>query len=108
MVALYARMLGITGIDSVLANFSDLEGLEKETRNARMLGFRGKFAIHPSQLEIINRHFTPTDAEIDYAKRVIVAFEEAEARGAASVALDGKMIDIPIVARARALLESIQ
>ncbi len=103
-IALYAHLIDVTPVDSVFSDVNDDEGLEKDALLAKQLGFRGKFLIHPKQLETTSRVFTPSEKEIEYAKRVVAAYEEAEARGEASVALDGKMIDIPIVERARALL----
>lgn len=104
MVALYARLTNVVAVDSVFADISDDEGLEKETLLARQLGFRGKFVIHPRQIEMVNRVFTPSKEEIERARQVVAAHEEAEARGEASVTVDGKMVDIPIAERARSLL----
>ena len=73
-------------------------------RLARRLGFGGKFLIHPSQVEPVNRIFRPTLEEIARARSVVAAFEAAIAQGFASTSLDGKMIDIPIANRARRLL----
>jgi citrate lyase subunit beta / citryl-CoA lyase len=91
-------------VDTVFSDVNDDEDLERETRLVRQLGFRGKYVIHPRQIEPVNRLFTPSKEEVEYARRVVAAYEEAEARGEASVALDGKMIDIPVVGRARDLL----
>lgn len=103
-VALYSRLTNVTAIDSVFSDVNDDEGLEKDTLLAKQLGFKGKLLVHPKQIEVANRFFTPSKKEIDYARQVVAAYEEAEARGEASVALNGKMIDIPIVERARTLL----
>jgi citrate lyase subunit beta / citryl-CoA lyase len=103
-IALWSRMTGVTAVDTVFSDVNDDEGLERETRLVRQLGFRGKYVIHPRQIEQVNRVFTPSEAETEHARRVVAAYEEAETRGEASVALDGKMIDIPVVARARDLL----
>lgn len=104
-VALFARLSGVAAVDSVFSDVGDDEGLERDTRLVKQLGFRGKFVLHPRQIDIVNRIFTPSRQEIEHAERVVAAFQEAEARGEASVALEGKMIDIPIVERARTLLE---
>lgn len=103
-IALYARLTDVTAVDSVFSDVNDEEGLERDTLLVKQLGFRGKFIIHPRQLEVVNRIFTPSEQEVDYARRVVETYEQAEARGEASVALDGKMIDIPIYQRARSLL----
>ena len=68
------------------------------------LGFKGASCIHPTQVPVLNRCYAPAPADAEYARRVINVYEETEAAGRASVSLDGKMIDIPIVDRARTLL----
>ena len=78
--------------------------LEEECRLARSLGFRGKACIHPSQVPVVNRAFTPSEPELAWARRVLAAYEEATADGRGAVALDGAMIDLPVVERARRLL----
>lgn len=103
-VALAARAAGVTAIDTPEADFKDLAHLETESLRALSVGFQGKFCIHPSQVEIVNRLFSPNPVEVEYARRVIASYEEAERQGIGAVALDGKMIDAPVVARARQLL----
>jgi len=103
-VALYARLTDVVAVDSVFSDISDDEGLEENTRLAKQLGCRGKFVIHPRQIDVVNRIFTPSDKELEWARQVVAAYEEAEARGEASVAVNGKMVDIPIAQRARDLL----
>ncbi|MCL4535774.1 MAG: CoA ester lyase [Bacteroidetes bacterium] len=103
-IALYSRLTGVTAVDSVFSDVNDDEGMEKDTLRAKQLGFRGKFLVHPRQIEVAKRIFTPSEKEVEYARQVVAAYEDAEARGEASVALNGKMVDIPIVERARALL----
>ena len=72
---------------------------------ARSLGFRGKACVHPDQVEIVNRVFTPSDEELSQARRVVEAYEQAVEEGEGVTALDGEMIDLPVVERARHLLE---
>ena len=103
-VAVAAHAAEVLGFDTPYVNFRDQEGLRRDVQAALRLGFRGKFAIHPGQLESINSMFSPSPEEIEYAQRVVDAFEEAEARGSGATSLDGKMIDVPIVKRARNLL----
>ena len=74
-------------------------------RYAKSIGFKGKFAIHPEQLDALNECFSPSPAEIAHAERVVAAFEEAERQGRGSTSLDGWVIDVPVVKRARALLD---
>lgn len=103
-VAVAARAAGVLAFDTPYVNFRDREGLEREIRSVMPLGFKGKFAIHPGQLGTINNLFSPSPQEVEYARRVVAAFEEAEARGSGATSLDGKMIDVPVVKRARNLL----
>ena len=103
-VAMAARAAGVLAIDTPYVNFRDTEGLEREVRVVLPLGFKAKFAIHPGQLETINTLFSPSQEEIEYARRVVAAFEEAEAQGSGATSLDGKVIDVPVVKRARNLL----
>lgn len=96
---------GIRGpFDLVHVDVHDAPGLEAECRLARSLGLRGKSCIHPSQLEIVNTVFAPSDAELERAQRIVVAYEQGAAQGRGAVALDGEMIDLPVVERARRLL----
>ncbi|MBN1237219.1 MAG: CoA ester lyase, partial [Gammaproteobacteria bacterium] len=79
---------------------------ERNARAAKHVGFKGQFAIHPDQVETLNRCFSPSDAEIAEAERIVAAFEEAEKRGRGSTSLDGRVIDVPVVKRARAVLRA--
>jgi citrate lyase beta subunit len=90
--------------DLVHTDTRDPEGLEAECRLARSLGFRGKACIHPAQVEIVNRVFLPTRKEVARAERVVEAYERAADEGRGAVALDGEMIDLPVVERARTIL----
>ena len=91
-------------IDRVWTDVRDGDGLEADARFARSLGFRGKACIHPDQVEIVNRVFTPSDEELTRARRVIEAYEQAVGEGEGVTALDGEMIDLPVVERARQVL----
>jgi len=104
MVAMAARAADVTPLDIVYTNFRDQEGLRRDIQLGKSLGYKGKFAIHPSQVQAINEMFSPLPEEIEYARLVVAAFEEAEAQGRGATSLEGKMIDIPIVKRARSLL----
>ena len=103
-VAVAARAAGVMALDGPFAGFRDPEGLRADAETALTLGYKGKFAIHPAQLEQINETFTPGSEEVGYARRVVQAWAEAEASGKGSTSLDGKMIDVPVVKRAKALL----
>jgi citrate lyase subunit beta / citryl-CoA lyase len=88
-------------IDGIWPDVTDNDGLRREAAQARRLGFTGKSLIHPGQIETINDVFSPNPAEVSYARRVIDAFERARTQGLGAVALDGKLLDQPIVERAR-------
>jgi citrate lyase subunit beta/citryl-CoA lyase len=99
-----ARAADIAALDTPYFRFRDQAGLESTSLAVRQQGFRGRFAIHPDQIETINRCFSPSAAEVAEAKRIVAAFEEAERNGRGSTSLDGRVIDVPVVKRARALL----
>ena len=92
-------------IDGVFPDLEDAEGLAGDIVQARRLGFGAKSTFNPRQVELINERFSPTPDELSYARRVADAFEEAVARGDASVAVGGQLVDRPIVLRAQRLLE---
>ncbi|MGA8399260.1 MAG: CoA ester lyase [Stellaceae bacterium] len=103
-----SRAAGIEApLDTVWVDLHDEEGLEASTRLALTLGFQGKMCIHPNQIAVVNRVFTPTNAEIDFAERVVAAFAQAEKEGSAAIQLDGKFIDYPIVYRAQRTLDAM-
>jgi citrate lyase subunit beta/citryl-CoA lyase len=100
-----ARAAGVGALDTPYFAFRDQEGLRKDALTAKRLGFTGKFAIHPAQIDVINDAFSPSESDIEYARRVVAAFEEAERAGSGSTSLEAKAIDAPVVKRARNLLE---
>jgi len=103
-----SRAAGIEApLDTVWVDLQDEEGLDASTRCALAMGFQGKMCIHPNQIAVVNRVFTPTNAEIDFAERVVAAFAKAEAAGSAAIQLDGKFIDYPIVYRAQRTLDAM-
>ena len=95
----------IDAIDTPFTDTTDNEGLTKDTRFAKSIGMNAKSAIHPNQIETINQIFTPTTKEVDYAKRVLMARDEAFAKGLGVFSLDGKMVDKPVIERAEKVLE---
>lgn len=104
MIVHAARAAGIAAIDTVFSDVNDVETLRKETELIRQLGFDGKSVINPRQISVVNSVFTPTEKEIANAVAVMNAIEEAEAKGSGVIALNGKMIDKPIVERAERVL----
>ena len=103
-VATAARAARVTALDGPYARYKDQEGLGEDIKQALKLGYKGKFAIHPAQLSLINSMFSPSREDIEYARKVVHAWGEAEASGKGSTSLDGHMIDVPVVRRARNLL----
>lgn len=99
-----ARAAGVLALDTPYFQFRDSEGLAENCIASKRLGFKGRFAIHPAQIEVINTSYSPSAADIDEAQRVVAAFEEAVRNGRGSTSLDGRVIDVPVVKRARALL----
>jgi len=89
-------------------DLQDREALEADIRRAKQLGFQGKQCIHPNQVEPCNKAFSPTSEEIERARKVIDAFEAAEAAGSASIQLEGKFIDYPVVERARRVVKMVE
>jgi citrate lyase subunit beta/citryl-CoA lyase len=95
---------GLLPFDGVWTALGDLEGLTVEAQYAAGIGFKGKYCIHPEQVAPVNEAFSPSAAQIESARRIIEAFEQAEREGHASVRVDGQMVDVPVVKRARELL----
>lgn len=100
-----AAACGLQAIDMVFVNLNDLEGLEAEAIFARQLGYIGKMAIHPRQVEVINRVFAPSPQEIEQARRLVETFAAHQAAGTGAFELDGKMVDMPMVRAAHHILE---
>jgi citrate lyase subunit beta/citryl-CoA lyase len=105
-VQVAAREAGILpiGYPGSIAEFTDLELFKSNALIARKLGFDGGACIHPKQVPILNEAFTPTDEEIDRSERMVAAYDAAMAAGDGAVAFEGKMIDVPVVARAERIL----
>ncbi|OVE79624.1 hypothetical protein BVY02_02675 [bacterium J17] len=103
-IAVAARAASILALDTPHFTLKDPEGLKANCLNSKRMGFKGRFAIHPEQIPTIEEAYSPSEREIENAKRVVAAFEEAERQGKGATSLDDKVIDIPVVNRAKALL----
>jgi citrate lyase subunit beta/citryl-CoA lyase len=103
-VILAASYSNIQAIDKAYLNIRDIEGLEKEAKMAKKLGFTGKLAIHPSQIEIINKVFTPSVQEIERARKILEAYEEAKRKGIGVISYEGMMVDEAIIKRIKKVL----
>lgn len=90
---LTARAFGLSILDGVYNDFSDTDGFERECAQGRDLGFDGKTLIHPSQIEIANRAFSPSTEDIAFACKIIDIFENPEHRGRGAVQIDGRMVE---------------
>lgn len=104
MILHAARTAGIAAIDTVYSDVEDTAGFQAEVRLIKQLGFDGKSVINPRQIPLVNAIYAPTEAEIQHAKEVIWAIEEAQSKGSGVISLNGKMIDKPIVERAERVL----
>lgn len=100
-----ARAVGIQAFDTVYSDVNNEEGFLQEAKLIKQLGFDGKSLINPRQIELLHNLFAPTQKEVDQAKRIIEAADEAKAKGLGVVSLNGKMIDTPIIERAKLVLE---
>ncbi len=98
------RAYGLRAIDGPFGDFKDPDGFKLAARRGAALGIEGKWAIHPTQIALANEVFSPSAAEVDKAKRIVIALKEAEAQGKGAAALDGKMIDAASERMARNVL----
>lgn len=104
-IVVAARAADLRAIDGPVADYRDEEGLRKSCLVARSLGFDGKWCIHPGQVEIVNEVFSPTEREIEWAEKIVSAYEEANAAGSGSISVDGQMIDAASIKMARNTLD---
>src|SRR3712207_4235218 len=102
-----ARAAGLRVVDGPVANHRDEEGLRGGCLLARSLGFDGKWCIHPAQLETVNDVFSPTEGEIDWARKVVAAYEEASLVGRGAISVEGQMLDAASIRMARNTLDQV-
>ncbi|MFC7139553.1 HpcH/HpaI aldolase/citrate lyase family protein [Halosimplex aquaticum] len=107
-VVLAAAAAGVDAIDTLHTDFEDEAGLRDDTEFALELGYDGKLAVHPSQVGPINETFTPDPERVEWAERVLAAREEADAESRGVFAVDGEMVDAPLVAQAERVLERVR
>jgi citrate lyase subunit beta / citryl-CoA lyase len=106
-IVVAARAAGLRVLDGPVADYGDEEGLGRSCLIARSLGFDGKWCIHPAQIAVVNEAFSPTDKEVDWAKKVVAAYDEANAEGSGSVSVDGQMVDAASIKLARNTLGKV-
>lgn len=105
-LAMVSKIAGICApVEGVTPSIDNTELLQAETIKARRFGFAGKLCIHPSQVSIVNRTFAPSEAELEWARRVLRAFETGNG---AAVAVDGKMVDRPVFLKAQSILDDVR
>jgi len=102
------RAYGLRPIDGPFGDFNDAEGYRSAARRAAALGCEGKWAIHPSQIALANEVFTPTEAEVDRARRILLAMEEGAKQGKGAVSLDGRLIDAASIRMAENLIAKVE
>lgn len=104
-IVVAARAANLRAIDGPVADYGDEEGLRKSCLTARSLGFDGKWCIHPVQIETVNEVFSPTEKELEWARKVVSAYEEASAAGSGSISVDGQMVDAASIKMAQNTLD---
>ena len=107
-IAVICRAYGLRPIDGPFGDFTDTDGYVTAARRAAVLGYEGKWAIHPSQIELANDVFTPSDHLADRTRRIVAAMEEAAAQGKGAVSLDGRLIDAASIRMAQNLLSKLE
>ncbi|MDY6251804.1 MAG: citrate (pro-3S)-lyase subunit beta [Bacteroidales bacterium] len=104
-IVVAARAAGIAALDTVYSNLNDMDTFRKEVELIKTLGFDGKSIINPRQIEIVNEVFTPSEKAIEKSKVILAAIKEAEQRGSGVIAVNGKMVDRPVVLRAQRTID---
>ena len=104
LVGMAARLAGVPALDMVTLDFADDDRYLREAAEARALGYAGKLCIHPAQVALAHEAFTPSAEEVDRARRLLAAYDEAVAAGRATLAFEGEMVDEVVAKRARAVL----
>ena len=104
-IVVAARAAGIDALDTVYSNLNDMETFRKEVELIKQLGFDGKSIINPRQIEVVNEVFAPKEKEIQKSLTILAAIKEAEQRGSGVIAVNGKMVDRPVVIRAQRTID---
>ena len=102
---LACRANGLRPIDGPFGDIADSDGYQAAARRAAVLGYEGKWAIHPSQIALANEVFSPSEAEVGKARRILAAMQEAAAAGRGAVSLDGRLIDVASIRMAEVLID---
>jgi citrate lyase subunit beta / citryl-CoA lyase len=107
-IAIAARAAGIDAVDGAFPDYKNSEGYQRECVHSRVVGFVGKWAIHPSQIEIAQRVYSPSQKEVAYARRLDSAYQEALSSGQGAVTIDGKMIDLAVIRSLRNIIKKAE
>lgn len=108
MIIYAAKAYGLDAIDTPFTHTSDLDGLKKDAMFSKSLGMNAKACIHPNQVDVVNQVFSPNETEINHAKKIMIAKNQAEKEGKGVFSVDGKMIDKPIIERAMKILKKAE
>lgn len=108
LIVMAARAAGIQPIDTVYSNVDDDEGFRADVQRAKQMGFAGKSCVHPRQVAIVHEVFRPSESEVRRAEAIMAAIQEAERRGSGVIAVNGRMVDGPIVSKAERVLQLAQ
>jgi citrate lyase subunit beta/citryl-CoA lyase len=108
LFAITAKAFNIIAFDTPYVEFKNEKGLIEEIEKVKKMGFKGKFAIHPSQVNVINKHFLPSESEIQWAKNIIKEYEQAEKAGRGSLSVNNEMIDEPVYKRALSIINKLR
>lgn len=108
VIATCGRAADLIALDTPWADIADIEGLVADAERAKSLGFSGKYVIHPTHIEPVDHVFSPSDEDVAAARRLLAAWEEAQAQGLGAVQFEGRMVDRPIAERARHVIEQAQ
>ena len=104
-LAIAARACGVLALDNPFFDFKNPSALVEDCINSKKIGYKGKFAIHPAQIDDINKSFSPSKSDVEHARKVIQVFKEAIEQGRGSTSLNGYVIDVPVYKRAQNLIE---
>jgi citrate lyase subunit beta/citryl-CoA lyase len=103
-IAIAARAAGIDAIDGAFPDYKNLDGYHRECTRSKTLGFVGKWAIHPGQIDVANQAYSPSREEVDYARKLDMLYREAQEKGLGAIVFEGRMIDVALVRNARNVL----
>ncbi|BES64950.1 citrate (pro-3S)-lyase subunit beta [Gottschalkiaceae bacterium SANA] len=108
LIVLNASIAGVDAIDTVYADIADVEGFLAEVKNAKAIGFAGKSCVHPSQIPLVHDIYSPSEEEIEWAIKILKASQAANINEGGVILVEGKMVDIPVIEKAKRVLKLAQ